>query len=63
MDPEQTLNRFPILSLTTHPFAENARIQFAFSRFSDAVENAIRFGRKFLAQAFLEVGCHASGQS
>src|SRR5260370_41884769 len=63
IDLEELLLRVPVLSLTTHAFAKDAGVQFAAASVPDAIQDAIRLRRQFLAQPLLEVRSDAAGQT
>ena len=60
---KQLFLRVPVLALAAHPFAKDARVQFAATRIAYAVQNAIGFGRELLAQARFEIRRDAAGQA
>lgn len=60
MDFEEPLGRFPILAFAAHPFAENARVQLAFPRFFDSIQDAVSFGGQLGVQALLKVRSNAA---
>src|SRR5262245_25356237 len=55
--------RVPVLTLAAHAFAKDARIQFASTRVTNAIENAIGFGRQVFAQTLFEIRSDAARQA
>src|SRR5689334_10781042 len=52
---EETLGGFPVLTFATHALAEDARVEFSFTRFTNAIQDAVGFRRQLRTQALLEV--------
>src|SRR4051794_36300761 len=53
---EETFGRFPVLTFATHALAEDARVELAFTRFANAIQNTIGFRRQFRTQPLFEIG-------
>jgi hypothetical protein len=52
VDLKQLFLRVPVLASAAHALAKDARVQLAAARVAYAIQNAIGFGGKLLAQAF-----------
>src|SRR5215217_1561344 len=52
---EETFGRFPVLTFATHALAEDARVELAFTRFANAIQNTIGFRRQLRTQALFEI--------
>src|SRR6266850_1441522 len=60
---EQFFLRAPVLAFAAHALAKDTRVQFAATRIANAIQNAIGFSRKFLAQTFFKIRRNAAGQA
>src|SRR5438132_1165275 len=60
---EQFLLRIPELPFAAHAFAKDAGIQLAAAGVANTIQNSVSFGRKFFAQALLEVWRDAARQT
>jgi len=57
---EQLFLGVPVLAFAAHALAKDTRVQLAATRIAYAVQNAIGFGREFLAQTLFEIRGHAA---
>jgi hypothetical protein len=60
---EETFSRFPVLPFAAHAFAEDARVEFAVTRFANAIQNTIGFRRQLRTQTLFEIRRNVTGQA
>src|SRR5712692_438642 len=63
IDFKQLFLRRPVLPLAAHALAKDAGVQLAAARVANAIQDPVGFGRKSFAQASLEIGSDAAGQT